>query len=169
MPESVEVNAIRARAGQWAACALTILVAAGRSAPESVLAHSPIPITPSVSQSTDTARVGCYGGYAALSSGNLLTRDGTLVRYEKPFRATETYTFIRRDSVAAARVFAELERIRFRTLRFTEIDNMTCSLELKDRVGQHSVSWKMGRPPAELEPVLAALNRAFGDDRPRWP
>lgn len=122
MPESVEVNAIRARAGQWATGALTILVAAGRSAPESVLAHSRTPITPSVSQSTDTARV-----------------------------------------------FAELERIRFRTLHFTEIDNMTCSLELKDKVGQHSVSWKMGQPPAQLEPVLAALNRAFGDDHPRWP
>ena len=27
----------------------------------------------------------------------------------------------------------------------------------------------MGHPPAELAPVLAALRRAFGDDRRMWP
>ncbi|HEX6314699.1 MAG TPA: hypothetical protein VFZ73_07565 [Gemmatimonadaceae bacterium] len=134
------------------------------------MAHSQALVTaPSASRSTDTVRVGCFGGVAALSSGNLLTREGALIKYEKQLHAPATYAFIRRDSAAAARVFAELERIRFRTLRFNEIDNMTCSLELKDRVGQHSVSWKMGQPPAQLEPVLAALNRTFGDDHPRWP
>ena len=165
------MNPHRSRASLCAACsALTLVLVAARPGRGPTLAHSQALVTaPSASASTDTVRVGCFGGDAALASGNLLTRAGALIRYEKQLDAPATYAFMRRDSAAAARVFAELERIRFRTLRINEIDNMTCSLELKDRVGQHSVSWRMGQPPAQLEPVLAALNRTFGDNHPRWP
>jgi hypothetical protein len=42
---------------------------------------------------------------------------------------------------------------------------MTCVLELRDGAGKHVVTWPDGRPPVALEPALAALSRAFGDDR----
>jgi hypothetical protein len=46
---------------------------------------------------------------------------------------------------------------------------MTCELKLHDAAGDHTVTWVKGGPPAALEPVLAALRRAFGDDRRQWP
>lgn len=117
----------------------------------------------------DTVRVGCFGGRTGAASGNTITRDGALGRYAKPLKGAADSTFIRRDSAAAATVFAELERVNFRTLRHDGRGIMTCLLELRDAAGKHSVSWPSGRPPAAIEPVLTALSRAFGDDRRGWP
>jgi hypothetical protein len=133
------------------------------------MAQSPTSMTATAeSRSTDTVRVGCFGGHAALSSGHVLTGEGALSRYEKQLQTPATYTFLRRDSVAAALVFAELERIRFRTLRFNEISNMTCFLELNDSGKEHELSWLPGRPPAALKPALATLKRIVGDPNALW-
>jgi hypothetical protein len=144
-----------------------VLVMAARPGPRPATAGSQRGLTLAGAPS-DTVRVGCFGGYAALSSGNVLTREGALSRYEKQLQTPATYTFLRRDSVAAALIFAELERIRFRTLRSSEISNMTCFLELGDREGKHELTWAIGRPPAELKPALAVLTRTFGDQSALW-
>ena len=116
----------------------------------------------------DSVRVRCSGGETGAGTGNTLTRSGQLSAYVKPLREAATQTSLRRNSATAAAVFAALERIRFRMLRFNEIGNMTCVLELVDGEGEHEVNWILGRPPARLEPVLAALRSAF-DDRRMWP
>ena len=123
------------------------------------------------SRSEDSVRVGCSGGYSGGGSGNTLTRDGQLSAYQRKTwrRDSITHAPLRRDPEGATTVFAALESIRFRALRFNEIGNMTCVLALHDSNGEHAVTWLMGRPPAELDPVLAALKRAFGDDRRLWP
>jgi hypothetical protein len=117
----------------------------------------------------DSVRIGCAGGRTGAASGNSITRDGMLSRYAKPLRAAAAHTVVRRDSVAAAGVFAALERVRFRTLRHDGRGTMTCVLELRDAAGTHLVSWPAGQPPASLAPVLEALRRAFGDDSRGWP
>lgn len=135
-------------------------------------AQSPRPAAAGdASRSEDTVRVGCSGGYTGGGSGNTLTRDGQLSAYQHESwrRDSITHAPLRRDPEAAKTVFAALESIRFRALRFNEISNMTCVLALHDSKGEHSVTWLMGRPPAELAPVLSALQRAFGDDHRLWP
>lgn len=121
-----------------------------------------------VTRSDDTIRIGCSGGVTGAGSGNTITRSGALSAYHEALGEPATHSALRHDSAAAAAVFRELDRVRFRTLRFDGIGNMTCVLELADSAGAHSVSWQIGQPPAELEPVLAALGRAFGDDRRMW-
>ena len=118
---------------------------------------------------TDSVLIGCSGGNTGLGIGNTLTREGQLGAYTKPLREAATHTPLRRDAAGATAVFGALERIRFRAFRFSEIGNMTCYLELIDGEGKHEVNWVMGRPPQELAPALAALRRAFGDDRRMWP
>jgi hypothetical protein len=118
---------------------------------------------------SDSVRIGCSGGNTGLGIGNTLTREGQLGAYVKPLRETATHTPLRRDAAGATAVFGALERIRFRAFRFSEIGNMTCYLELIDGEGKHEVNWVMGRPPQEIAPALAALRRAFGDDRRMWP
>jgi hypothetical protein len=118
---------------------------------------------------TDSVRIGCSGGHTGLGLGNTLTRDGHLASYRRPLGKPTEHTALRRDTTAAARVFLALERIRFRTIRFSEIGNMTCYLEQVDGTGSHEVNWVIEQPPPELEPVLAELRRAFGDDRRMWP
>jgi hypothetical protein len=118
-----------------------------------------------VSRSVDTIRVGCSGGRTGNGGGNLITGDGQLTRYTKPLRSPRAYTPLRRDSAAAMEVFAALERIPFRALHHAQVSDMTCVLELRDRAGEHSVTWAAGGPPSALEPALAALRHAFGDDR----
>jgi hypothetical protein len=172
LPEPILVNRMRNRARPWTVCSAVVgvcLAAAARPGMEPVVTQSPTsPTVTAESRSTDTVRVGCFGGHAALSSGNVLTREGALSRYEKQLQTPATYTFLRRDSVAAALVFAELERIRFRTLRFNEISNMTCFLKLSDSNEKHELTWLLGRPPAVLKPALAALTRTFGDHSAMW-
>ena len=130
-------------------------------------AQEPAPGPPSTV--SDSVRIGCSGGITALGLGNTITREGQLAAYTKPLREAATHTPLRRDSAAAGAVFAALEGIRFRALRFSEIGNMTCYLELIDGEGKHEVNWVMGQAPQELAPVLTALRRAFGDDRRMWP
>ena len=122
-----------------------------------------------VTSAGDSMRIGCSGGNTGLGIGNTLTRDGQLGSYTKPLREAATHTPLRRDPAGAAAVFAALERIRFRDVRFSEIGNMTCYLQLIGGEGKHEVNWVMGRPPQELAPALAALRRAFCDDRRMWP
>ena len=123
------------------------------------------------SRSVDTVRVGCSGGYTGGGSGNTLTRDGQLAAYQRKTwrRDSVTHLPLRRDSAAATTVFAALEDVRFRALRYSKVGNMTCVLTLHDRDGEHDVTWPMGRPPRALAPVLAALERAFRHDRRQWP
>jgi hypothetical protein len=134
-------------------------------------AQSRLPAAAGAASRSDTVSVGCSGGYTGGGSGNTLTRDGQLSAYQRKSwrRDSITHAPLRRDAEAARTVFAALETIRFRALRFSEIGNMTCVLALHDSKGEHAVTWLMGRPPAELDPVLAALKRAFGDDRRLWP
>jgi hypothetical protein len=144
--------------------ALSILAApavacAQRSAP---------PAASVAAASDDSVLVGCYGGVRGGGSGNKLTREGDLWTFEKPLQEEASYTLLRRDSAAAAEVFAALERARFRSIELNQIGNMTCVLELNDAAGEHTVSWHIGQPPPGLEPVLEALDRAFGDDRRMW-
>ena len=117
----------------------------------------------------DSVFVGCSGGETGEGYGHTLTRDGQLSAYVKPLREVATHTPIRRDSAATAAVFAALEHIRFRALHFNRVGNMTCFLELTDSEGEHAVTWIKGEPPAALEPVLAALGRAFRDKPRMWP
>jgi hypothetical protein len=145
--------------------ALVALLAFAAATPGS--AQEPTPDPPSAA--SDSVRIGCSGGNTGLGLGNTLTRDGQLAAYRRPLREAATYTPLRRDSAAAAAVFAALERIRFRAFRFSEIGNMTCYLALIDGEGKHEVNWVMGQAPPELAPALAALRRAFGDDRRMWP
>ena len=128
-----------------------------------------LPLVAAAGTDPDTLRVGCSGGRTGLATGNTITRAGALSAYVKPFHSEATFTFLRTDTVAADSVFAALERVRFRTVRFTEFGTMTCALELTDGEGRHAVTWVEGQPPAELAPVLAALERAFGEDRRLWP
>lgn len=166
------MTGIRRRASPWAACRSLVgllLAVVARAWPAPAMAQSPAPVTVGAEpRSTDTVRVGCFGGHAASSSGNVLDRAGALSSYEKQLQTPATYSFLRRDSAVAALVFAELERIRFRTMRVNAISNMTCFLELSDSEGEHEVTWLMGRPPAELHPVLAALTRTFGNHGAMW-
>ena len=118
---------------------------------------------------TDSVLIGCSGGNTGLGIGNTLTRDGHLASYRRPLGEPVEHSPLRRDTTATARIFSALERIRFRTIRFSEIGNMTCYLELIDGAGRHEVDWVIGRPPPEIEPALAELRRAFGDDRRMWP
>ena len=130
------------------------------------------PALPAASNSArgdDALLIGCYGGDQGGGSGNKLTRSGDQWTFEKPLQADATYTLLRRDSTAAAQVFAALERVQFRDLRFNVVVNMTCVLELEDGSGEHTVSWPRGQPPEAIQPVLVALARAFGDDRGMWP
>ena len=128
-----------------------------------------VPLATVAGQDADTVRIGCSGGRTGAASGNTITRDGTLSRYTKPLRAAAAHTVVRRDSAAAAGVFAALERVRFRALRHDGRGTMTCVLELRDAAGTHLVSWPAGQAPASLAPVLEALRRALGDDRRGWP
>jgi len=123
------------------------------------------------SRSVETVRIGCSGGDTGGGSGNTLTRDGQLAAYERKTwrRDSITHFTLRRDPVAAATVFAALEKVRFHALRYSKVGNMTCVLALHDRDGEHAVTWPMGHPPGELAPVLAALERTFRDDRHQWP
>ena len=135
-------------------------------------AQSPRPVAAGAAfLSEDTVSVGCSGGYTGGGSGNTLTRDGQLSAYQRKTwrRDSTTHTPLRRDTAGATTVFAALEGVRFRALRFNKVGNMTCVLALHDGDGKHSVTWLMGDPPVELAPVLAALKRAFGDDRRLWP
>ena len=145
--------------GAGALLALSALVgpAAAAQAPAAASAES------------DSVRIGCSGGNTGLGLGNTVTRSGQLAAYRKPLREPAAHTPLRRDSAAATAVFAALERMRFRAFRFSKIGNMTCYLELTDGRGEHEVNWVRGQPPPELAPVLAALRRAFGDDRRMWP
>ena len=118
---------------------------------------------------SDSVRIGCSGGNTGLGIGNTLTRDGHLASYRRPLGEPVEHSPLRRDTTATARIFSALERIRFRTIRFSEIGNMTCYLELIDGAGRHEVDWVIGRPPPEIEPALAELRRAFGEDRRMWP
>ena len=139
------------------------------AAPAVACAQEPPPPAASVAaRGGDSVLVGCYGGVRGGGSGNKLTREGDLWTFEKPLQEDAKYTLLRRDSTAAAGVFAALERVRFRSLTFRVVTNMTCVLELNDGAGEHSVSWPRGADPPELEPVIAALIRAFGDDRRMW-
>lgn len=132
-------------------------------------AQQPAPAAASMAaRGDDSVRIGCSGGVTGAGSGNTITRSGALSAYHRPLGEAATHTPLRRDSAAAAAVFRELDRVRFRTLRFDGIGNMTCVLELADGAGQHAVSWRIGESPPALEPVLAALSRAFGDDRRMW-
>jgi hypothetical protein len=128
-----------------------------------------LPLTVAAGPDPDTARVWCFGGRTGAASGHTITRDGELMKYEKALHSAAVSTLLRRDATSADSVFAALARIRFRALRHEGRGNLTCVLELNDSAGRHTVSWLIGRPPAELEPVLAALRRAFGDDRRMWP
>jgi hypothetical protein len=128
-----------------------------------------VPLAATGGPDPDTVRVWCFGGRTGAASGNTITRDGELMKYAKPLHSAPVSTFLRRDSASADSVFAALERIRFRALRFAGRGNMTCVLELNDSEGRHKASWLHGRAPAELAPALAALKRAFGDDRGMWP
>jgi hypothetical protein len=135
--------------------------------PTAGLAQAPAPAP--ASATSDSVRIGCSGGNTGLGLGNTITRDGQLATYSKPLREAAAHTPLRRDSAAARAVFAALERIDFREFHFSRIGNMTCVLELTDSRGEHEVNWIIGQPPPELAPVLAALRRAFGDDRRMWP
>ena len=119
--------------------------------------------------SDDSVRIGCSGGETGGGSGNTITRSGDLSGYDKALGATPTHTPLRRDSASAAAVFREIDRVRFRALRFNTVGNMTCVLELIDSQGEHAVAWPIRQPPPALAPLLAALRRAFGDDRRMWP
>lgn len=138
------------------------------SAPGTACAQGPAPAASTATRSDDSIRIGCSGGVTGAGSGNTITRSGALSAYRRPLGEAATHTPLRRDSAGAAAVFRELDRVRFRTLKFDGIGNMTCVLELEDGGGEHSVSWQIGQPPAALEPVLAALRRVFGDDRRVW-
>lgn len=147
----------------------TLLSLSLLAAPAVACAQEPAPPAASVAaRSADSVLVGCYGGVRGGGSGNKLTREGDLWTFDKPLQEDATYTLIRRDSAAATEVFAALERARFRSIELNQIGNMTCVLELSDAAGEHSVSWLIGQPPPDLEPVLEALDRAFGDDRRMW-
>ena len=146
---------------------LALVLLAG---PAVACAQAPTPPAASVTaRGDDSVLVGCYGGDRGGGSGNKLTRNGDLWTFEKPLREEATYTLLPRDATAAAQVFAALERVRFRGLRFNAVVDMTCALELNDSSGEHTVSWPKGKPPAAIQPVLVALARAFGDDRRLWP
>ena len=147
---------------------LVLLVALG--APGIACAQAPAsPHAAVAATAADSVQVGCSGGVTGLGVGNIITRDGQLATYQKPLHEPRADTPLRQDTAAARAVFAALERIRFRSIRFSEISNMTCFLILVDGHGTHEVNWAMGRPPDAIEPALTALRRALGDDRRMWP
>ena len=144
---------------------LMVLVAPGIAS-----AQQPAPAAAGMAaRGDDSVRIGCSGGETGAGSGNAITRSGALSTYDKPLGAAPAHTPLRRDPAVAATVFRELDRLRLRTLRFNVIGNMTCVLELVDGEGRHAVAWPIRQPPPALAPVLAALARAFGNDRGMWP
>lgn len=146
-----------------------LLALAALATPGAATAQSSLPATVGAeSRAADTVRVGCSGGITGDGSGNVATGVGDLASYSQPLQGTPTYTLPRRDSAAAAAVFAELDRLRFDTLRYDEHGVRTCVLELRSGAVRHSVTWPAGQPPAALRSVLAALSRAFADDRRGW-
>lgn len=107
---------------------------------------------------TDTAIAGCSGGFTGGGGGVVVTSRGEIIQWaQDTYAPPRRYRTLRTDSAAAAAIFAELARIRFRSLPEGKSSNVTCSLELTGAGGAHAVSWPLGRPPAAVRAVYERM------------
>lgn len=111
----------------------------------------------------DTLKGGCSGGVTGGGGGVAVTGSGEVLEWKQTLATQPTaFTTVRIDSAAAAEVFAEVERTRFRSVVHVNPSNVTCFLTLTDSLGKHTVAWPMGDAPAavrELDRRLHSLVR----------
>jgi hypothetical protein len=104
----------------------------------------------------DTLSGGCTGGVTGGGGGVAVTGRGEILKWSQDVATVPVeFTAVRTDSAAVAAIFAEAERIGFRTIVHRRPFNVTCFLALADSAGRHSVAWPMGDVP----PVVRELNR----------
>jgi len=135
--------------------------------------QSPVVVAP-----TDTIFSGCRGGFtgggreiAITGRGEILARDFVLPHSPVVFRTVGT------DSAAAAQLFRDLDRVRFRAMNSGESSNVTCSVTISDARGRYEVLFPSGSIPAALQPIVARIDtladpvrsRAAGELRPNDP
>lgn len=100
---------------------------------------------------TDTVFAACHGGFSGGEHGVAVTSGGEILEWGGPLpNLPRAYRLVRTDSAAAAQVFAELDRIRFRSVESNQSDNVTCYVELRTNSGSHTVAWPIHNEPREL-------------------
>jgi hypothetical protein len=125
------------------------------------------PVGPS--GASDTLVAGCSGGDSGGGLGLVVTGVGGILEWQKdgPGAITsEDYRLLGNDSARTAAVFAELARIRFRSIEQHTQSNMTCFLSLTGSAGPHSISWPLGEPPVQLERTRHLLEALRDPGRP---
>lgn len=141
-----------------AAIIVLTLSVPGAGAAQSTARERPAP------PSADTVRVGCSGGNNGGTSGWLLVSGGHITRFVG--RGQVTYTEAGRDSLAVARVFAELDRIKLRSRAERASrpipDAIICSVRIGSAAGRGGIHWLYQRTPPEIEPALTAIDSAVG-------
>lgn len=153
-----------------AACALVTLALAACQPAGAVpgeAPHAPIHtagVALPAASPADTLKGGCSGGVTGGGNGVAVTGRGEILRWAQ---ATAThsveFTVVRTDSAAVADLFAEAQRIGFRSIDYRKPFNMTCFLTLTDSAGVHTVAW----PAGEVPPAVRELSRQLNALAPR--
>ena len=100
---------------------------------------------------------GCSGGFTGGGGGVVVQRDGGIHRWSRPtYRDPVEQSFVRFDRVAARDLFAQVERIKFTSIRYSKPSNMTCRVELRQGASTHVIAWPLGDPAAPSEVVALA-------------
>jgi hypothetical protein len=113
-----------------------------------------------LSQPLDTVFAGCSGGVTGGGGGLAVTGRGEILKWQLQgprSLSSAVYTAVGTDSATAAAIFAELARVRFRSIDHQKPSNMTCFIALAASAGTHSVSWPIGNPPMQLRELHRLL------------
>jgi outer membrane protein OmpA-like peptidoglycan-associated protein len=107
---------------------------------------------------TDTIFYGCSGGVTGGGSQVAITGRGEILvwRHQGPAAAPD-YRQVGVDSVAAAELYRDLERARFRAIPPGEPSNMTCSVAIRDARGRHEVLFTPGSVPIALQSIVTRI------------
>ncbi len=111
------------------------------------------------SQTADSVISGCSGGFTGGGGGSIINRDGLLLRWSRATRRDEVKeTVIRSDPKEVRRVFTQLEKMKFTSIKYNKFGNMTCFLTLRQGSSSHAVSWEFGDPLAPSQVVSLAMH-----------
>jgi hypothetical protein len=122
-------------------------------------------LTPAFAQAADEMRTACSGGFTGGSSGVVLAADGHLWSWSQSSAgaAIERGALLGKDAVTAKRLFAQAASGHFKNLKFHEVGNMTCSIELTVKGAKHEVSWGARQPAPALALSLYDAVQALRD------
>jgi hypothetical protein len=109
----------------------------------------------------DTIIAGCLGGITGGGAGEAVTESGDFLTWTRsgPLPSGTTWTAVSRDSTAARRLFAELDRSGFDRENLNDPGNMTCFLARHGPGRSHEVAWPSGRRPRRLAALLAIYDQ----------